>query len=55
MDNKPRADELEYLRWFASVVDFGPADDDVQRAYQEDFEQETGKLVPEGWRIAGDE
>ena len=55
MDNKPRADELEYLRWFASVVDFGPADADVQRAYQKYFEDGMGKLVPEGWRIADDD
>ena len=55
MDNKPRADELEYLRWFASVVDFGPADADVQRAYQDEFEERVGKLVPIFWRIAGDD
>lgn len=50
-----RADELEYLRWFAMNADFGPAHSDVMSALQEKFETETGKLVAVGWRYADDE
>jgi len=46
-----RADELEYLRWFAWNADFGPADFDVQIILQDTFEEREGKLVPFGWRI----
>ena len=46
---KQRATEIEWLKWFYSYADFGPADSDV-RAYMEDrFRQETGKLLPEGY------
>jgi len=44
-------DELEYLRWFVSECDFGPADSDVHIGMQEAYEEDTGKRVPEGWRM----
>lgn len=50
-----RATEIEWLRWFASNVDFGPADYDVQMRYQQQFEEETSKLVADGWRMKDDE
>lgn len=50
--NKPtkEATELEYLTWFRQNADFGPADADVIAIMDEQFEKETGKRVPEGWR-----
>ena len=44
------ATELDWLRWFCSNADFGPADGDVQQAYRQQFEEETNTRVPEGWR-----
>jgi len=41
--------ELEYLRWFCSNADFGPADSDVRQYMCESYEKETGKPVPDGW------
>lgn len=43
------ATELEFLQWFYSNADFGPADEDVRLILQQRFEQETGKKVPEGY------
>ena len=48
--SKPVATELEWLKWFCIEADFGPGDCDVQLGMRENFEKETGKLVPEGWR-----
>jgi hypothetical protein len=42
--------ELEWLRWFCIHADFGPADGDVQEGLRQQFEEETGKLVPAIWR-----
>jgi len=47
---KKEATELEYLKWFRSECDFGPAHGDVIYYMDKDFEKETGKLVPKGWR-----
>lgn len=44
-----RATELEYLRWFYSSVDFGPADSDVRNWLKMRFQQVTGKALPEGY------
>lgn len=44
------ATELEYLKWFKINADFGPADGDVQFIMDQNFEEETGKRVPKGWR-----
>lgn len=49
MTDKER-DELEYLRWFKINTDFGPADGDVQMMMDEEYERETGKPVPVGWK-----
>lgn len=51
---RPRATELEWLRWFAQHADFGPADGDVQHMMREEFMAETGKNLPEGWNYASD-
>lgn len=50
-----RASEIDFLRWFFSNTDFGPADFDVQCIMQDTFEERTGQLVPEGYRIKDDE
>ena len=50
-----RATELEYLEWFRCNADFGPAHEDVIQILDEEFEEETGKLVPKGWRQADDD
>jgi hypothetical protein len=47
------ATELAWLKWFCIEADFGPADGDVRMFLRQRFEEETGTLVPEGWR--GDE
>lgn len=41
--------ELDYLRFFHTRADFGPADTDVVKAIQRQYEQ-SGKQVPEGWK-----
>jgi len=41
--------ELDYLRYFHTRADFGPADTDVVKAIQRQYEQ-SGKQVPEGWK-----
>ena len=52
---KPRADELEFLRWFYCNADFGPADSDVRNHLCEQFEKETKKRVPEGYEPEDEE
>lgn len=47
---KKEATELEYLKWFFSTADFGPADSDVRMYLEEQFEEETGKTIPEGYK-----
>jgi hypothetical protein len=46
---KERADELEYLRWFAQNADFGPADSNIRDDMNNRFMKKTGKLLPLGW------
>jgi hypothetical protein len=48
-EQKSRASELEYLKWFRVNADFGPADGDVKDSMNEQFMKETGKLLPKGW------
>lgn len=43
------ATDLEFLEYFYAVADFGPADDDVRDIIKQQFEEETGKFVPEGY------
>lgn len=38
--------ELEWLRFFYQIADFGPADDDVRRMIEEQY----GEELPEGYR-----
>ena len=49
-----RATELEYLKWFRINADFGPASSDVIDGLNEDFMNETGKNLPEGWNYSQD-
>ena len=44
------ATELEWLRYFYDNADFGPADWDVRRIIQENFEHSTGKKLPSDYR-----
>jgi hypothetical protein len=52
--SKERATELEYLTWFRINADFGPADGDVIEYMNQQFMDETGKNLPEGWNYAQD-
>jgi hypothetical protein len=54
MSEITRASELNFLRWFASHADFGPADGDVRDALSEEFMDETGQYLPEGWNLYQD-
>lgn len=49
-----RAGELEYLKWFYDVADFGPADGDVRYYMNERFMDSTGKNLPEGYNYSID-
>jgi len=51
---RERATELEYLKWFRLNADFGPADSDVKDSLDEQFMNETGKNLPEGWNVSSD-
>ena len=55
MTELPRADEIEWLRYFISYADFGPADDDVRHAMAENFRRKTGKGMPVGWKCYDEE
>ena len=44
-------EELEYLLWFFSNADFGPADEDVRQLMEQEYTEETGKPVPENLQI----
>ena len=54
MTTRPRATELEYLKWFRHNADFGPAESDVIEGMNHAFMEETGKNLPEGWNFAQD-
>lgn len=41
--------DLEFLAWFYANADFGPADGDVRDMLKEQYVQETGKPIPEGY------
>ena len=51
---RKRATELEYLKWFRINADFGPADSDVKDVMDQNFMEETGKNLPEGWNFMSD-
>lgn len=40
--------EFDYLRWFFSNADFGPADSDVRYYMNRQYEKEGG-VIPEGY------
>ena len=44
------ATDQEFLEWFFCNADFGPADGDVRLIMMEEFEEQTGKLVPPDYR-----
>ena len=48
---KETASELEFLRYFYVEADsvFGPASDDVYEGIKQNFKEETGKELPEGY------
>ena len=45
-----QATQLEYLQWFYAYADFGPADGDVRHMLNEQFIEETGKELPDGYK-----
>jgi hypothetical protein len=45
--------ELEYLRFFFQNADFGPAHEDVIACIEAEFTRETGKSVPDNYKIGG--
>ncbi len=49
-DKKPEAEDIEWLRYFMDVADFGPAHEDVVAIYMRRFEEKTGKRVPFDYR-----
>ena len=51
---RARATALEYLTWFRQEADFGPADSDVKELLNQQFMDDTGKNLPEGWNLAQD-
>ena len=51
---RERATELDYFYWFITHADFGPAHGDVMDMLNEQFMDETGKNLPEGWNFAQD-
>ena len=46
-----QATELEFLEWFYTECDFGPAHDDVIQIMQDSFEEDTGKEVPDSYSL----
>lgn len=46
----PYATEIDFLRWYFSNADFGPAHEDVVNILFRQFEEETSTAVPEEYR-----
>lgn len=46
---KKIATELEFLKWFYMECDFGPSHCDVMANYEQQFQKETGKQLPDGY------
>lgn len=46
-----KATELEYLRWFYEKTDYGPSEveADIREVLNQQFKEETGKELPEGY------
>jgi hypothetical protein len=51
---KERATELEFLNWFYSRADFGPADSDVRHYMKKYFISSTDKNLPLGYNYDSD-
>lgn len=51
---RERATELEYLEWFRTHIDLGPAESDIIDNMNIQFMNKTGKNLPEGWNFAQD-
>jgi hypothetical protein len=49
MTGYEQATELEFLKWFFYNADFGPAHSDVLEQMLENFKEETGKALPDGY------
>ena len=50
-----KATELEFLKYFYSVSDFGPADEDVRDWIKLSFMNKTGKELPNGYEVSDEE
>ena len=48
--NEEQQAEFDFLTWFYINADFGPADGDVRNYLREQYEDQTGKQVPPGYR-----
>lgn len=46
---RKRATELEFLKWYFSHADFGPAHSEVLENLLAWFVAETGKMLPDGY------
>ena len=46
---KEIATELEFLKWFYMECDFGPSHGDEMARMEENFKDETGKELPDGY------
>ncbi len=44
-----QASELQWLRYFFSYADFGPADADVRYIIEQNFTNATGLALPKGY------
>ena len=53
-EDKSRATELEWLKWFYQAATFGPGDGDIRDAMAELFMTITNKNLPEGYNFASD-
>lgn len=51
---RERATELEYLKWFREMADFGPAESDIIDYMNELFMKLTNKNLPVGWNTSQD-
>jgi hypothetical protein len=55
---KPQPDKedvFDYLSWFYSAADFGPANGDVRLIMERQYQKQTGRLVPDGYRHESEE
>jgi hypothetical protein len=48
-DDKERATEMEWLKFFYTWVDLGPGEGDARAGVKEFFTKKTGKALPVGY------